>query len=339
MKTYAAIFNNNEIREKSSSGGIFSALEDKFEVVYGVAMTEDCYGAEMIRVEGDVSPIRGSKYFQVKVGDAFKQVKKDLEEGRKVLFSGTGCQINGLALFLGKEYTDLFLLDIICHGTPSPKLWREYVAFQEKKYGKLESVNFRCKDDSWTDFGMKENQLYISKDTDSFMRMFLRDYCLRPACYECQAKRYRKADITIADFWGIQAVAPEMNDGKGTSLVITRTQKGQELFESIKSELKWKEVSYEDGVRSNPSEYKSVARPQQRDTFFDDLDNLPFEEIKKKYAADIKVSLPRKVVRKIKHTIKKILGGVLKSTQMPTMASSSHSRSNSDYGMLLTFKK
>lgn len=339
MKTYAAIFNNNEIREKSSSGGIFSALEDKFEVVYGVAMTEDCYGAEMIRVEGDVSPIRGSKYFQVKVGDAFKQVKKDLEEGRKVLFSGTGCQINGLALFLGKEYTDLFLLDIICHGTPSPRLWREYVAFQEKKYGKLESVNFRCKDDSWTDFGMKENQLYISKDTDSFMRMFLRDYCLRPACYECQAKRYRKADITIADFWGIQAVAPEMNDGKGTSLVITRTQKGQELFESIKSELKWKEVSYEDGVRSNPSEYKSVARPQQRDTFFDDLDNLPFEEIKKKYAADIKVSLPRKVVRKIKHTIKKILGGVLKSTQMPTMASSSHSRSNSDYGMLLTFKK
>ena len=327
MKTYAAIFNNNEIREKSSSGGIFSALADKFEVVYGVAMTKDCYGAEMIRVEGDVSPIRGSKYFQVKVGDAFKQVKKDLEEGRKVLFSGTGCQINGLALFLGKEYTNLFLLDIICHGTPSPKLWREYVAFQEKKYGKLESVNFRCKDDSWTDFGMKENQLYISKDTDSFMRMFLRDYCLRPACYECQSKRYRKADITIADFWGIQAVAPEMNDGRGTSLVITRTQKGQELFESIKSELKWKEVSYEDSVRSNPSEYKSVARPQQRDTFFDDLDNLPFEEIKKKYAADIKVSLPRKVVRKIKHTIKKILGG------------GTEKHSNANYGILFTFKK
>ena len=329
MKTYAAIFNNNEIREKSSSGGIFSALADKFEVVYGVAMTKDCYGAEMIRVEGDVSPLRGSKYFQVKVGDAFRQVKKDLEEGRKVLFSGTGCQINGLALFLGKEYTNLFLLDIICHGTPSPKLWREYVAFQEKKYGKLESVNFRCKDDSWTDFGMKENQLYISKDTDSFMRMFLRDYCLRPACYECQSKRYRKADITIADFWGIQAVAPEMNDGRGTSLVITRTEKGQELFESIKSELKWKEVSYEDSVRSNPSEYKSVARPQQRDTFFDDLDNLPFEEIEKKYAADIKVSLPRKVVRKIEHTIKKILCG----------GGGTEKHSNANYGILFTFKK
>lgn len=311
MKTYAAIYNNNEIREKSSSGGIFSALAEKFDVVYGVAMTDDCYGAKMIRVEGDISPLRGSKYFQAKVGDTFKQVKKDLEEGRKVLFSGTGCQINGLSLFLGKEYSNLFLLDIICHGTPSPKLWREYAKHQEKKHGKLESVNFRCKDDSWIDFGMKENQLYISKDTDSFMRMFLRNYCLRPACYDCHAKHYKKSDMTIADFWGIENVAPEMNDGRGTSLVITRTEKGQELFENIKSELKWKEVSYEDGVKGNPSEYSSVARPQQRDTFFTDLEKHPFEEMEKKYAADIKVSFPRKAVRKIKRTIKKILRGRL----------------------------
>ena len=330
MKTYAAIYNNNEIRENSSSGGIFSALADKFDVVYGVAMTDDCYGAEMIRVEGDISPLRGSKYFQAKVGDAFKQVKKDLEEGRKVLFSGTGCQINGLSMFLGKEYPNLFLLDIICHGTPSPKLWREYAKYQEKKHGKLESVNFRCKDDSWIDFGMKENQLYISKNRDSFMRMFLRNYCLRPACYECHAKYYKKSDMTIADFWGIENVAPEMNDGRGTSLVITRTENGQELFESIKSELKWKEVSYEEGVKGNPSEYSSVARPHQRDTFFADLEKLPFEEMEKKYAADIKVSFPRKAVRKIKRTINKILrGGVTHKKH----------RTNADYGILFTFKK
>lgn len=329
MKTYAGIYNNNEIRENSSSGGIFSALADKFDVVYGVAMTNDCYGAEIIRVEGDISPLRGSKYFQAKVGDTFKQVKKDLEDGRKVLFSGTGCQINGLTMLLGKEYPNLFLLDIICHGTPSPKLWREYAKYQEKKHGKLESVNFRCKDDSWIDFGIKENQIYISKDTDPFMCMFLRNYCLRPACYDCHAKHYKKSDMTIADFWGIENVAPEMNDGRGTSLVITRTEKGQELFDSIKSELKWKEVSYEDGVKGNPSEYSSVARPQQRETFFEDLDQLPFEEMEKKYAADIKVSLARKVMRKIKRTIKKILRGVPQIKQ----------RTNADYGMLLTFKK
>lgn len=327
MKTYAAIYNNNEIRENSSSGGIFSAVADKFDVVYGVAMTDDCYGAEMIRVEGDISPLRGSKYFQAKVGDTFKQVKKDLLDGKRVLFSGTGCQINGLSMFLGKEYPNLFLLDIICHGTPSPKLWREYVKYQEKKHGKLESVNFRCKDDSWIDFGMKENQLYISKDDDVFMRMFLRNYCLRPACYECHAKNYKKSDMTIADFWGIENVAPEMDDGRGTSLVITRTDKGQELFDSIKSELKWKEVSYEEGVKGNPSEHSSVARPQQRNTFFEDLEKMPFEEMEKKYAADIKVSLTRKVVRKIKRTIKKILrGGINKNL-------------NANYGILFTFKK
>ena len=134
--------------------------------------------------------------------------------------------------------------------------------------------------------------------------------------------------MTIADFWGIENVAPEMNDGRGTSLVITRTDKGQELFDSIKSEQKWKEVSYEEGVKGNPSEYFSVTRPQQRDTFFKDLEKLPFEEMEKKYAADIKVSLPRKVVRKIKRTLKKILGGY-----------SNKDRSNADYGMLFTFKK
>lgn len=336
MKTYAAIFKNNEIREKSSSGGVFSALADKFDVVYGVAMTKDCYGAEMIRIEGDISPLRGSKYFQAKVGDAFKQVKKDLDEGRKVLFSGTGCQINGLSMFLGKKYSNLFLLDIVCHGTPSPKLWREYVKYQENQHGKLESVNFRCKDDSWNNFGMKENQLYISKDKDSFMQLFLRNYCLRPACYECHAKYYKKADMTIADFWGIENVAPEMNDGRGTSLVITRTEKGQQFFESIKDVLKWKEVTYEEGVKGNPAEYSSVLRPQQRDTFFEDLGKMAFPELKKKYLGE---PLWKHTGRKIKRIIKQMFGGVLKNSQMPTTASFSHSRSNSDYGMLLTFKK
>lgn len=344
MKTYAAYY-DNEIRLSSSSGGIFSLLVASFDVVYGVAMSEDCYGAEFVRVEGNVAPLRGSKYFQAKVGDTFKEVKKDLLAGKKVLFSGTGCQINGLSSFLGKEYSNLFLLDIICHGVPSPKLWKEYVEYQEKKHGKLQSVNFRCKDDSWQDFGMKEKvggntkdseeetQLYISKDVDSFMRMFLRNHCLRPSCYDCHAKFYKKSDMTIADFWGIENVAPEMNDGKGTSLVITRTDKGQELFEAINGKLMWKEVSYEDGVRGNPSEYSSVARPATRDTFFADLGTLSFEEMEKKYAADIKISLLRRAKNKTKRCIKKIVK-ILSGGGTPIKQ-----KSNADYGMLFTFRK
>ena len=328
MKTYAAFY-NNEIRKDSSSGGIFSLLAQQFDVIYGVTMMDDCYGAEFVRVEdGDIAPLRGSKYFQAKVGNSFKQAKKDLEAGKRVLFSGTGCQINGLHMFLQKEYENLLSLDVICHGVPSPKLWREYAQYQESKHGKLEKVNFRCKDNGWVDFGMKENQLFISKDQDSFMRMFLRNYCLRPACYECHAKFYKKSDITIADFWGIERIAPEINDGMGTSLVITRNVKGQICFDEIKKKLVWKEVSYEDGVRSNPAEHTSAIRPKERDTFFYDLSSIPFEKMKDKYAADLKAPCFKRIVKKPKSLVKKILGGGYTTVK---------ERRNSDYGILFTF--
>ena len=315
IKSYAAYNTDLTIRIQSSSGGVFSLIAENIlnfnGIIYGVVLTEDCYSAQFDRITDrkELHKLRGSKYFQAKLGDTYNRVRNDLKSGKKVLFTGTGCQINGLRQFLGIEYENLVCVDVVCHGVPSPKLWRAYAKYQESKYGKLESVNFRCKDDSWKDFGMKENQLYIPKSKDAFMNMFLDNYCLRPACYECHAKHYKKSDMTIADFWGIENVAPKMNDGRGTSLVITRTDKGQELFDSIKNELKWKEVSYEEGVKGNPSEYSSVARPQQRDTFFTDLEKMTFKEMEKKYAADIKVSLPRKAVRKIKRTIKKILGG------------------------------
>lgn len=208
--------------------------------------------------------------------------------------------------------------DVICHGAPSPALWKKYAIYQEQTNGgKLKGINFRCKDDSWTDFGMKEicksipddetKKLYISKDKDAYMQMFLRDYCLRPSCYECAAKKVKMSDLTIADFWGINDVAPDMNDGMGTSLVLIRTEKGKDVFEKISSSMKLKEVSYKDGVRGNPAEYKACARPMQRNTFFDDMQNMSFEELKQKYAAPIKVSFITKVKRKAKIAIKKVL--------------------------------
>lgn len=337
MKTYAALLNDIEVRIKSSSGGLFSAIAKEFEVIYGVVLSEDCYSAEMIRVEEDIASLRGSKYFQAKVGDAFKNVKSDLIAGRTVLFSGTGCQINGLRMFLSKEYDNLTCVDVVCHGTPSPKLWKKYAKFQETKYGKIVSVNFRCKDDRWKDLGMKENHLYISKNTDSFMQMFLRNYCLRPSCYECYAKAYKTADLTIADFWGIERVAPEMNDSYGTSLVITRTEKGQKLFDKIKDNLKWKEVSYEDGVRGNPSEYSSVVRPDQRDTFFLDLDHLSFEKMEKKYASSSRIPFLRKISRKLKSIVKSVICRGKKQKSVNIFVKST--KSNADYGLLFYFQK
>lgn len=333
MKTYAAIY-DSEIRRKSSSGGVFTVLASeilkKNGVVYGVAMTEDCYSAEFRKVTevNDLSVFRGSKYFQAKMNNTFLQVKQDLLTGVNVLFSGTACQINGLKLYLGKEYDNLICVDVICHGAPSPALWKKYIDHQEELNGKIHTVNFRCKDHSWNDFAMNENQLYISKDKDPFMRMFLRDYCLRPSCYECLAKQEKNSDITIADFWGIEVVAPEMNDGKGTSLVITRTGKGRKLFESVMDKIKVKEVSYEEGVMKNPSDYKSARRPEQRETFFDDMNSMSFSDLEKKYAADIEVKFIIRVKGKIKLILQKFFEGY-----------KGNEKNNADYGILFTFSK
>lgn len=307
MKSYAAYF-DDEVRKHSSSGGIFTLIASYFDIVYGVAMTENCHSAEFRRITGDISLLRGSKYLQANVGDTFRQVKMDLEDGKNVLFTGTGCQVNGLQMFLQKEYANFLAVDVICHGTPSPKLWDIYASYREKQKGKkLESVNFRCKDNGWVDYGLKENQLYYSKEKDPFMQMFLRDYCLRPACYHCHAKNMKLSDLTLADFWGIESVAPEMNDGKGTSLVIIRTEKGQKFFENAKQHLKWKEVSYEEGVRFNSAEYRSPVRPEMRDTFFYDLNCISFDEMVKKYASPEIIPRSIRIKRIIKNIIQKIL--------------------------------
>lgn len=318
---YACYNLNSIVRMNSSSGAVFSSLAEyvfkQHGVVYGVSMSDDCYSAEFTSAtdEAGLAKLRGSKYLQAKVGDAFKRVKEDLLSGKTVLFTGTGCQVNGLKKFLGKEYENLICVDVICHGTPSPALWKKYAQFQEQKNGgKLISINFRCKDDSWIDFGMKEiidkspeesaRKLYISKDKDSYMQMFLKNYCLRPSCYSCVAKKIKLSDLTIADFWGINSVDPKMNDGNGTSLVLIRTDKGRKFFEAIRNNLKLKEVTYEEGVKSNPVEYKSCYRPSLRDTFFTDMENMDFEELEKKYVLSINATLKDKVKRKIKNKIK-----------------------------------
>ena len=342
-KVYACYNKDKDVRLSSSSGAVFSSLAEyvlnKSGIVYGVAMSEDCYSAEFIGVtdsEG-LTKLRGSKYLQAKVGNTFKSVKKELQAGKLVLFTGTGCQVNGLKTFLGKDYDNLICMDVICHGAPSPALWREYARDQEKKMGgKLKEINFRCKDDSWVDFGMKEvlstipedsvKKFYISKDKDPYMQMFLRDYCLRPSCYECMVKKEKMSDLTVADFWGIKDVAPEMNNGLGTSLVLIRTKKGQEIFNYISCEMKLKEVTYEAGVKGNPAEYKSCVRPSQRDTFFDDMHTMSFEELEGQYAPPIKYSLKTRAKRKTKKIMKsmlRVIGGA---------------ESNVEYGLLFVFR-
>lgn len=317
VATYAAYSKNHNIRMASSSGAVFTHLAETFivngGVVYGVAMTSDCMSAEFVRVSKveDLEKLRGSKYLQATVGNTFISVKEDLIAGISVLFSGAGCQVNGLESFLGKEYPNLTCVDVICHGVPSPELWREYLSSISEKYdSSILSVNFRNKKHGWSDFGItkvdsKRKELYRSKDTDPFMLMFLRDYCLRPSCYECHAKSIKKADITLADFWGVNRVIPEFNDGFGISLVLIRTQKGKKIFDSILRMIEYREISYEQGIIGNKAEYTSAVRPKERDGFFIDMKKLSFDQLTIKYATPNKVSAKVKIKKMIKQLIMK----------------------------------
>lgn len=167
-------------------------------------------------------------------------------------------------------------------------------------------MSFRCKDDKdWNGFNMKEidandKVVYISRHVDPYFSLFVSNLPLRPSCYECLAKKLKQSDLTVADFWGIDDVEPEMNDNKGVSLVIVRTEKGKELFSAVSKELVLKSVSYEDGVRSNKSEYQSYPKPPKREAFFKDMRQMPFEKLSQKY-----LKVPLKV--KIKKVIKAVL--------------------------------
>lgn len=340
-KVYACYNKDKDVRLSSSSGAVFSSLAEyvlnKNGIVYGVAMSEDCYSAEFIAVtdRSGLTKLRGSKYLQAKVGDTFKKAKVELQAGKLVLFTGTGCQVNGLKNFLGKDYDNLICMDVICHGAPSPALWKEYAQYQEKKSGgKLKGINFRCKDESWTDFGLKEvledipedsvKRLYIPKDKDPYMQMFLRDYCLRPSCYECVAKKEKMSDITIGDFWGIELVDEEMADVSGTSIVILRTKKGDTVFNKIVDGMKTKEVSYEAAIRWNPAEYKSCEKPLCRSAFFEDMCAVGFEDLQTKYEKTNDVALNEKIKCNIKRMIKRVL-------HIKTVSS------KANYGLLFAF--
>lgn len=294
LDVYAGYILNEEIRINSSSGGIFTAIAENIieqnGLVYGVTMDANCRSCRYIKVENksELHYLRGSKYIQCNPVGIYREVKKSLFDGKKVFFSGTPCQVNGLKKYLKKDYDNLFCLDFICHGVPSPMVWEKYVDhIERKKKKKVIGVDFRSKKISWSKFGfninMKAKQLFISKNSSSFFNFFMRDLCLRPSCYQCQAKKKRMADVTIGDFWGIEDVLPEMNDEKGVSLIIVRSLAGKEMMDNIQNKVKLKKTEYEKAVMDNKAEYRSVSCPNERVQFFKDMNTLPYEKVEIKY--------------------------------------------------------
>lgn len=296
-ETYAAYVLEESKRYDSSSGGIFGAVAENVlgagGIVCSVKMNHNIREAvfEIISEEKDLKYLRGSKYMQAYPQNIFAELKNYIDLGKQVLFCGTPCQVNCLKLFFGKECENLLTMDVICHGVPSPYLWQKYVNYLEKKYNsKIKSVNFRNKSNGWELFGIQasfnDDNLYFSEmKTDPYMQMFLSNFCLRPSCYDCKNKKFRLADITVGDFWGIKDVLPLYNDDKGISSVIVRTDKGIKKIYDIRNKLILKSVKYEDIIRKNTLEYTSVNKPKIRDSFYKDLDDLDMNNMIEKYVS------------------------------------------------------
>lgn len=289
IETYACYSNDNNIRQQSSSGGIFSLLAEQvlFQggIVFG-ARYDDNFNVVHDYTENidELYKFRGSKYLQSVIGENFKITKNFLEDGKLVLFSGTPCQIDGLIKFLGKEYQNLITVDIICHGVPSKKVWNSYREFMNLN-GDILSVNFRDKSVSWEEYGFnityknKPEFKQLAKD-NLYMSGFVNNFYLRPSCYDCKSKGInRVSDITLGDFWGIDNVLPELNDKKGTSAVMIRTNKGKKLFNKIIENITFKEVDINKVVKYNKSIIESPIKSDKRDKFFNYINKFKFNQV------------------------------------------------------------
>lgn len=313
---YAVKHKDFDVRMASRSGGIFTALSDKIlddnGVVYGCVLN-DKFEAVHTRAENreERNRMRGSKYIQSDLKDTFKNIQKDLKDNRKVLFSGTSCQVAGLKAFLRKDYSEqLLCVDIVCHGVPSPLVWKEYIKWQEKNAnGKCIAVDFRNKKKyGWADhietLTFKEDNGNIKNiDSDIFKNLFFNHQSLRPACFKCPYKSItHPADITIADFWGIDNAAPGFNDNKGVSLVLINNNQGIEFWNCIKDCLEYRECDIEKSMQ--PPLKEPFSKPENRDKFWNDFHNKPFSYIAKKYGKRSFVYKLKKKLRKIKKLLK-----------------------------------
>lgn len=282
FKSYAAWNTNNSIRMSSSSGGIFSAIAEEIirdgGIVYGARFNETLELSHRFCDNIDeLSKLRGSKYLQSRIGDTFKHVRDNLIKNRVVLFSGTGCQIAGLKHYLKKDYPNLYTIEVICHGVPSPKVWKDYVRhiIGNKIQGKNPIISFRNKRQGWKRFSMniewqsknKAKRYICEFQQDVYMKCFLKNLTLRPSCYNCPVKESKSgADLLLGDFWGIENCYPQYDDDKGCSAVIVLSEKGSILLNL--SNLEKRVVDYENILIGNPILRTSVSEPAQRARFW-----------------------------------------------------------------------
>lgn len=313
---YAAVHKNYEVRFDSTSGGLFSAFAEKFYkdkgYVGGAIYNEDWSVRQYISADkADLPKLRSSKYQQSSFEGFYKQVRDLVKQGEKVLVCGSPCQMAALRAFLNyKDYENLLILDFVCRGTNSPMISRKFSDMLEAKHqSKIVYRKAKNKELGWKNLTLKlryangDNE-YITKEANPFTRGYLGTgvFC-RPSCYECKFKGFpRVADITLADFWGIEKIEPKMFDNIGTSLVLINNEKGKRFFDSIEQKLRSVKLPYETALAGNPSILQPLQTPKiDRKAFFKDAEVMDFRQLSDKYFPD------RRTVLSVKQKVKKCI--------------------------------
>jgi acetyltransferase-like isoleucine patch superfamily enzyme/coenzyme F420-reducing hydrogenase beta subunit len=314
---YAAEHKNIEVIFDSTSGGLFSALAEvmyrKKGYVGGAIFNDDLSVSQFVSDQKDDLPrLRSSKYLQSNAEGFYKRIKELLMEEKDVLVCGTPCQMAGLRAYLGKDYPNLIIVDFICRGINSPKIWQKYMQSFADRYGsKVVFAKAKSKEYGWRNLTQKVRledgrEFFETGSMSNFTRGYLRTnaYC-RPSCYECHFKGFpRIADITLADFWGIEKYDQSMEKNLGTSLVMVNSQKGQEYFELVKKKIHAIQMPFETILAGNPALIKPLHPPLvNREKFFADVDKMNFTELAEKYILHPRISTKQKV----KNLLKKVL--------------------------------
>ena len=278
---YAVRHQNEKIVAKSTSGGFFTALATQViqegGIVFGAVFDADLNVVHAsAQTMDELAPLRQTKYVQSDLNDTFRQVSRALGRKRKVLFSGTPCQVSGLKAYLGGEREGLLTCDLICHGVPSPAIYRDWLSAEQARYDNIAitKVLFREKNAGWD---KAKCALTFADGTQSveplvetpFGRGFGAAIFLRPSCYRCpNAGKERPADFTLGDFWGIDPEAMEGGIALGVSLVMVNTPKAQALWPELTPHLDVVPRSFEEATAGNPRLLSPVGQNPKRDAFF-----------------------------------------------------------------------
>lgn len=312
-QVYAVRHKKMEEIETSRSGAAFVAVSDYVlecnGVVYGAGYSENFMVIHKRATTAEErDEFKGSKYVQSSLEGIFRNVKEDLQNGRLVLFSGTPCQVSGLSSFVGKRLRkNLILMDIICHGVPSPNVWMDYVAYIEKKNSaKIRVVNFR--DISISGWSAHEESFIfdngIKKQYSVYSCLFNKCILFRPSCAKCPYTNFKRpSDLTLGDFWGWERVSSTFNqDNKGCSLVLVNTEKGKNIFDVVKERLNYIFTTKELCVQPN------LQAPTVFDQEWLAFEGLYMQEgflaILKKYGGTKRIFILYRVLKKIRNILK-----------------------------------